>query len=255
MSEPVVSVVLMTSHDFLFYASQDYGSVARPADVIGNYALMYALNRNIPEIRRLVSGSTPFYDVDLPKMNIYATPATFTDFFVQVSASKTSNWLDHRLLLGEEISTRWNRFNPTLITWNSIGESLLDKMSKDRYNLPKTGGYYKHPPLANFYFYTVGPPPPSVIRIGKKYTTARIKHFALEYTIKEGRFSPTCPVTVSDLPDETEILQGSILTIPPVPVITDSVLEGAYLEATDPKGLVHRIPIPRTDRFPMTWGS
>lgn len=238
------NLVHLTSHDFLFYASQDYGASARPVGLIGNYALMYGLNRNVPEVRRLVStGNRPHYDEDLPKMRIYATPA----------APALGSSLDARPKIG------LNRFDfssvprQTEITWNSTGSSLLWTMPKEKINIPKTGSYHKFVPLTTFYFYTMGEQPSGVLRIGKKYTSARLERTPLDAKMTKGTFAPTCPVNVVDLPRETEILSGSLVKLPPVPLLLDAELKGDYVQGTDPGGQIHCFPVPSSERFEHSW--
>lgn len=247
----LVNLVLMTCHDYLFYASRDYDSMAQPSNIIGNYALMYAINRGIPEIRRLASGNVPHYDEDLPRMQVYATPAAFVDDFP--SSGRSCQWFAQQLQLGGTKKTRWHANPLVMITWNSTGASLLDKMQQNNLNVPKKGAYYKYPPLRSFYFYAVGTPIPSVIRIGKKYIPARLASEQVEMDFKSGIFKPTGPVTVADLPSETEILSGSILTIPPAPVLASSELEGEYLEGRDHSGTDHRIPVPTKAQYVKSW--
>jgi CRISPR type I-D-associated protein Csc1 len=243
----------MTCHDYLFYASQDYGAVAHSADLIGSYALMYAINRRIPEVRRAVSGNKPHYEDDLPKMRVYATPAGFVDDFPYHGTGSKNRWLGRQIQLGGTFRKTWRRRSQEMITWNSIGEELLDKMKQDNLNIPKVGSYFKHPPMTSFYFYTVGGPIPKVIRIGKKFAPARLNTIALKSEEKSGVFQPTCPVNVVDIPKETRILGGSILMIPPAPVLVASRLEGEYLECKDPKSIVHYFPRPKKDRFKEAW--
>ncbi|MFW9804063.1 MAG: type I-D CRISPR-associated protein Cas5/Csc1 [Candidatus Thorarchaeota archaeon] len=228
-AEKAVNLVVLTIHDFLFFASQDYGAVARPAGIIGSYSLMYAINREIPEVRRLVSGSTPHYDEDLPIMRVYSTPAAPTSDFPGQSSTKISGHEGIRNNASIGSKTRnWRQKEPMKLTWNSIGEELTFSMTRDRYNLPKTGAYYKHPPLSTYYFYLIGEPVPSLIRIGKKCTPARLRLSRLSVDYKSGKFEPTCPVTVVDLPSDTRILKGSLLTVPPAPVIIGAELDGEF---------------------------
>ncbi|NWF94511.1 MAG: type I-D CRISPR-associated protein Cas5/Csc1 [Candidatus Thorarchaeota archaeon] len=252
---PAVSLALMTCHDFLLYASQDYGATARPARIIGNYALMYALNRHIPGIRRVTSLSTPFYGEDLPMMQTYATPAAHVDDFPYYQSGSARRWLSHQIQVGGSVSGSWRHGDPVMITWNSIGESLLDKMEQDSLNIPKVGAYYRYPPLTTYYFYSVGGDLPRLVRIGKKYIPARISTTELEVEERTGVFQPTCPVTVADLPDDTMIRSGSLLTVPPSPVLIGAELEGRYLECKDPEGLIHRLPAPKTDIYRSVWGG
>ncbi|NHI84353.1 MAG: hypothetical protein EAX81_08645 [Candidatus Thorarchaeota archaeon] len=71
----------------------------------------------------------------------------------------------------------------------------------------------------------------------------------MEVEEKRGRFNPTCPVNVVDLPTDTEILEGSLVTSPPAPILLNSELKGEYHEGKDSSGAVHRIPVPNKERF------
>ncbi|MHA1137769.1 MAG: type I-D CRISPR-associated protein Cas5/Csc1 [Candidatus Thorarchaeota archaeon] len=235
----------LTCHDFLFYASQDYGASARPVSIIGNYALMYAINRKISSVRSVVTGTTPLYDEHLPLMEIYATPAS-----PMGTGSIKGN---------PKIGFSNIEFNSQLeisrITWNSTGESLLWAMEAEKINIPKVGSYYKFNPLATFYFYTMGGPIPRVIRIGKKLIPARLELEPMKVKEKSGKFKSTCPVNVADLPAETQILGGSLLTVPPSPLLLNAELEGEYIEGVDSKGQSHRIPVPMKERFARSWSA
>lgn len=253
-----LNLAIITIHDYLFFASQDYGSSARPAQTVGNYALMYAINREIPEVRRVFSAHTPFYDVDLPLMKVYATPAASISSFQHVRSTETakpSQWVGRQSVVGERNLGRWETEGIVGMTWNSIGESVLATMKRENINIPRTGVYYKISPLNSFYCYTVGEPIPSVFRLGKKFAPVRVRLFGLNAVLKEGLFEPTCPVNVADLPEDTKMLRGSIATVPPSPLLLDSELEGKYLEAKDEKGSVHRIPQADPVRYTSSWGS
>lgn len=254
-----VNLVLLTSHDYLFFASRDYGATARPVDFVGNYALMYAINRRVPQVRRLISGSVPNYDADLAQMSVYATPAapisaiTFERTHTKMQHGEQS--LSNQVIIGKDSIPFNVDLATTRITWNSTGESLLWAMETDQVNLPKLGAYYKHRPLMSFYFYTVGGPVPRVFRLGKKHAVVRVAVHPLDVTLKEGVFSPTCPVTIADLPESTRILQGSLLTVPPSPILTDAELEGPYLEGLDERGFIHRIPQPDSSLYTSSWSE
>ncbi len=248
-----IHLAIITCHDFLFFASQDYGSVARPLDYIGNYALMYALNRNDPMFHRTVSGSTPFYDEDLPRMSIYATPAAkVTEFPHRQSEGK---WIGSEYNLGEGTIPSWTHQELTKITWNCVGEKLSFTMRQDNLNMPKKGIYYKFSPLTSFYFYVIGEPLPTVFRLGKKYAAVRARFYKLQAKRKTGEFSPTCPVTVVDLPAETSILRGSLITMPPSPILINARLKGRYFECSDEYGTKHIIPRPDVEKYENSLGD
>jgi CRISPR type I-D-associated protein Csc1 len=237
------NLVKLTCHDFLFYASRDYGSSARPVSIIGNYALMYALNRSVTEVRHVVAGSVPLYDDDLPLMKIYATPA-----FPAVGGSAGAY-----PIIGAEIVEFERPSDVSQITWNSTGESMLWAMEREKINLPKVGSYYKINLLGTFFFYTLGEPIPNVVRIGKKFIPARLQLHPLDFIEKSGRFHSACPVNVADLPDDTLILGGSLLTVPPSPLLLNAELDGPYVEGIGKDGTVHHIPVPKRDRFRSSW--
>ncbi len=240
------NLVHLTSHDFFFYASQDYGASARPVGLIGNYALMYGLNRYTPNVRRTISsGNKPHYDEDLPRMSVYATPAAPTSDFS----------IDCRPRIGADRISFESDLILTELTWNSTGSSLLWTMPKEKINIPKTGSYHKFIPLTTFYFYTVGGKLPGILRVGKKYTSARLEMIPLEVEMKEGRFVATCPVNLIDLPEETEILSGSLVKVPPAPLLLDAELKGRYVQGTDLAGGTHRFPVPDQERFKSSWNQ
>jgi CRISPR type I-D-associated protein Csc1 len=251
--ESKINLIHLTSHDYLFYASQDYGASARPIELIGNYAIMYGLNRNVPEIRRLISGNNPYYEEDLPKMGIYATPAAPASAAYFPTKSVGSRQIDYRPKVGSNHIKFDSEPRSTEITWNSTGTSLLWMMPTEKINIPKTGSYHKIVPLATFYFYTIGTPIPSIFRIGKKHTPARLDILPLTVKEEQGRFRPTCPVNVVDLPADTEILEGSLVTIPPAPLLLEAELDGRYVKGLDESGIVHQIPVPDQERFANSW--
>ncbi len=94
-----------------------------------------------------------------------------------------------------------------------------------------------------------------MFRVGKKYTPVRVRYLPIRVTQKVGEFEPTCPIAAVDLPSETEILHGSIITVPPAPILVASRLKGPYLEGVDEQGYVHRIPVPDVERFKVSWGA
>jgi hypothetical protein len=188
-------------------------------------------------------------------MSIYATPGALGREFPygKMKSRKGGRWIEREQKIGSVRFGRAYEQNLARITWNSIGESLLDVMKRDGLNIPKVGAYFKYPPLTTFYCYTLGKHPPNVCRLGKKLAPIRVSAFPLTSNEKSGKFRPTCPVNVIDLPETTNILEGSLLTVPPAPLLTNSQLEGEYLEATDEFGIHHIIPKPAPERFPTAF--
>ena len=208
---------LISFHDFFFYASREYGGRAITEELIHNYALMYALNN----FSRLVAKPTPYYEDDLPKFSIYATPARPYRGIAFVSRRKF-NW-------------DWN--DPVWISYNAIDSYLLFSMEKEKilnrkFVVPKYGAYQRYPPLDTFEFFVIGKKPGrSLIRIGKKLAPARVRYFkCVEIKERRGLFSPSHIVNAYEIRNTHEIVSGTILTIPPTPVIIDARLRGSYYE-------------------------
>lgn len=249
-----MQLVSLTCHDFFFFASHDYGSCASPENVINKYALMYALNREITEVRRLISLSTPHYLDDLPLMETYATAATSLVVGSSTQKSGSNATPSCHPKIGHKMFTENYGDGLAGFTWNSLGETLLDSMKQDRLNLPKTGLYYKLKPLSLFHFFAIGNDLPGVIRIGKKQIPARLNKREMEMTLRRGEFSSSCPVVIADLPDDTEILSGSFLTVPPTPLLISAKLRGRYIEIRDGTKATYQIPIPSVEKFTNSIG-
>lgn len=186
-------------HDFFFYVSHEQERSGIPEPYINNTALLYALNR-IDGIHRLTSGTSPHYEEDKSKFKIYATPA--------------------ELLSGER----------TKISYNAVDEPLAFWMKEEKAAIPKFGSYHRFTPLTCFQFFTIGLPPPPIVRIGKKLIAARIRFTEAEeiHCLERGHFHPNHPVNYLDLPKETKIRRVGVKLVPPGTLLTNAELEGPH---------------------------
>ena len=240
-----IILATITPHDYFFFASKEYGAVATSTDYIGNYALMYAINVIQKSIHRAYSGTKPHYAEDFQQIEIYSTPATL------LSKSRHARM---RVNLGD-VQIPWNERTLTKISQNTIGESLTFGMKRIRENIPQIVEYYKHPPLNTFYTYFLGGKSPSVIRLGKKYSPCRVHQKILQdLTLESGTFRPDHPITVTDLPPETELIEGAWLYSRPTPLLLDATLKGEYYVAKDGKH-VHRIAKPFEAKYPLVFAK
>lgn len=206
---------ILTLHDFFFYISREF-RVGVPAPFINNTALLYALNRYLPEVQRLISGTKPHYSQDFPIFSLYATPASLYN--------------DKRVSIGEKESLWQHESEPVKISYNSVDSPLVFMMKPETVALPKVGAYFKYPPLNTFEFFTIGGKGNNLIRIGKKLVPARLKYTKLQNVEKKsGKFKPNHAVNLLDLPKETEVLKGTLHIVPPTSIMSNAELNGQYL--------------------------
>jgi CRISPR type I-D-associated protein Csc1 len=206
----------LVAHDYLFFTTKGFRETS-PSTYIGNYALMYAINRHIQTIQRNASGNKPFYEEDMGKVTLYATPAT------PATPSKTNI-----VRLGAE-TIRWTNQALIYFTYNSIN-TLSQTTEVPRENLPQIGKKAKHPPLNSFEFFVIGGEPSGIVRLGKKQVPCRIysKRLSLE-SIGEGVFKPSHPVNPLDLESfkAANIQSGEIVLQTP-PLLVNSAIRGKH---------------------------
>ena len=111
------------AHDYLFFSTIGFRDT-RMTNYIGNYALMYAINRKTNDIQRNASGTVPFYKEDMPKMTIYATPAFTTS--------------DSEVPLAQSNTISWENQPQVYITFNSVN-TITQLTETNRLNLPQIG--------------------------------------------------------------------------------------------------------------------
>lgn len=184
-------------HDFLWYSSSEISRISTTIPVIHNYALTYAINQFSYAIYH---GNTPRYFKDLDRFSCYATPA-------RSFASRRES-----------------------IMYNAIDDlRQTTGRDTDKYNSPKYG--YKtviipefaaqsekeNPTAFKFYLFAfMNFKPPSVIRLGKKNTPARIYWERIDNSIaqfSEDEKTPSHSVNPFDV--NGEITGGVISKIPP----------------------------------------
>ncbi|PSN88302.1 type I-D CRISPR-associated protein Cas5/Csc1 [Candidatus Marsarchaeota G1 archaeon OSP_B] len=171
---------------------------------IGNYALMYAINTLINDVHRNASGTKPFYEEDLKRFKLYATPAKpliVSD--VPFSFTKL----------------RWNRWERVSHTFNSVYTLLQTTESSRKPNLPQIGSKEKFAPLNTFEFFVIGGAPPSLIRLGKKHAACRVHAYPLTLVKKsDSEFFVDHPVNPMDVSSfEQKIVRGDYqLQFPPL---------------------------------------
>jgi len=184
-------------HDFLWFSSSEISRISTTIPVIHNYALTYAINQYSYATYK---GNTPRYFEDLEKFPCYSTPA-------RSFASRRES-----------------------IMYNAIDDlRQTPGRDTDKRNSPKYG--YKivvvpefatqsgkeNPTAFKFYLFTFNNfKPPSVIRLGKKNTPARIYWEQIQNSVahfSSDKKSPSHPVNPFDV--NGEITEGVISKIPP----------------------------------------
>lgn len=234
----------LSPHDFFYFASKDYG-IGLTEKAIHNTALMYALNRHIPTLQRVVSGNLPHYEEDFGLFQLYSTPAQPLSQ-IAVVGSKTLPWLNPEGM----IRITYNTVDSPIV-FCMEGPSLLRKARRGLKEVfPKMGSYLTFPPLSTFTFFVLGGKGSKLIRIGKKMPPARVT-YRLVKNLKEkiGRFKASHPINLLDLPPSTKFLSGYLVRMPPSPIAMDAELDGTYLEGTINRKKV-RIAKPNVKRFP-----
>jgi len=209
----------VVTHDYLFFTTLGFRDTTLTR-YIGNYALIYAINRNIQTIQRNASGTKPFYQEDLSKVLIYATPAALSsDKLTPLAVDKSIEWTSHP---------------KAYVTFNSVN-TLTQMTETGRANLPQIGRKAKYPPLNSFNFFAIGGNPAGIIRLGKKQIPCRVFTTPLKIEqVSEDLFEPSHPVNPSDLPDFSpkEIDRAEIVYQTP-PLLVNVRLRAEHYICTD----------------------
>jgi len=225
----------LVAHDYLFFTTLGFRDTTM-TNYIGNYALIYAINRHIQAIQRNASGTKPYYQQDLRKISIYATPASLS------SESETP--------LARDKIFSWQNQPWVYITFNSVN-TLTQLTETGRANLPQIGRKAKYPPLDSFDFFTIGGNPQGVIRLGKKQVPCRI--FATPLKVERlltGSFIPSHPVNPADLTSlSPEDIESAELIRQTPPLLVNARLRASYYICTDGKRTYH-IARPDPNRYP-----
>jgi len=209
----------IVAHDYLFFSTIGFRDT-RMNRYIGNYALMYAINRKTSNIQRNASGTVPFYKEDMPKMSIYATPA-FVRSEPEVSIAQ------HNIIT-------WESQPQVYVTFNSVN-TITQLTETNRVNLPQIGRKAKCPPLNSFEFFAIGGNPSGIVRLGKKQVPCRI--FAVPLNVKEvssSMFHPSHPINLEDLTGliPADIKSAELIKQTP-PLVVNAYLKAEHYVCSD----------------------
>ncbi|MEM3800050.1 MAG: type I-D CRISPR-associated protein Cas5/Csc1 [Thermoprotei archaeon] len=183
VGRPEIYRCTLVAHDYLFFTTLGVRDTS-PSRYIGNYALMYALNRFTSAVQRVASGTKPHYEDDLGRMLLYCTPA----------GPAESPYIH---LCGNKIE--WEGAPLTYFTYNSVN-TITQATETGRSNFPTFGRKGKFPPLNAYVFFVLGGEPGGVVRLGKKQVACRVYAERLEFIGEEdGEFEPSHPVNPMDL--------------------------------------------------------
>ena len=225
----------LVAHDYLFFSSKGFRDTS-VSNYIENYALMYAINRNIPQIQRNASGTKPFYSEDMHEVKIYATPATIT------TKSKVPITKNNSII--------WPNQPPIYITFNSIN-SITQSTENSRLNLPQIGRKAKFPPLNSFEFFTIGNNPSGLIRLGKKQVPCRI--FADRLHVKEQAskiFQPSHPINIADLKEmqPSKIKKGQLIK-QNTALLVNATIDADHFVCTDAANNTYKVLKPNGNKY------
>ena len=212
-------------HDTLFYATREMGTLYETGRYIHNYALSYALfNDTIIRVPYFCASYKPNYASDLGRLNdagIYVTPA--------------------RPVTWDYILATWKMAQ---VTWYRRPERFGGK------NYPRNIGRAKElAPGSTFEFFVISQRPVSLprwIRLGKWMSKAEVA-IILTQTGKERLadepFTVACPLNPLDVP--TQAIAFDLISMPPVSLINNARLLGAYYEVSGtrlPVGMKYTFP-------------
>jgi len=235
-SWPYIYKCQLVAHDYLFFSSRGFRDT-KVSDYIGNYALMYAINRNVAQIQRNAAGTTPFYDQDMKKVRIYTTPAfASTDPKVPMAIN---NWIP------------WENQQPTYITFNSVN-TITQSTENSRLNLPQIGRKSKFPPLNSFQFFAIGANPSGLIRLGKKQVPCRV--FAEQLYIRELSskiFHPDHPINMDDLKEiQPSAIKSGQLIKQNTAILVNAHIDAEHYICTDNTNKTYNVLKPDTYKYP-----
>ncbi len=207
----------LVAHDYLFFTTKGFKDTSM-TNFLGNYALMYAVNRTVARLHRNVAGSIPFYEEDRKRFPIYCTPAVPSNSLIQ--------------LCGTDLSWPWHE--QVFITFNSIN-TILNTTIEVHTNLPQLGRKGRLPPLNSFRFFAIGGDPAGLVRIGKKFVQARIHSVKLgleREVTKPESFAPSHPVNPADL-ESIELEEGVLVRQFP-PLIAEARIRAPHYICRSP---------------------
>ena len=209
----------LVAHDYLFFSTIGFRDTTM-TNYLGNYALMYAINRKINAVQRNASGTVPFYKEDLPKMAIYATPASFAS--------------ESKVPIAPDRIIQWENQPQAYVTFNSVN-TITQLTETERANLPQIGRKAKHPPLNSFDFFAIGGNPRGIIRLGKKQVPCRIYSVPLGVNkVSSSIFQSSHPINLEDLTGWTpEDIKSAELIRQTPPLLVNARLKAQHYICSD----------------------
>ncbi len=217
-----VTICHLTLHENLFYATREIGRLYETGRYLHNYGLTYALELAVAPYFNSVS--VPRYREDfaaLNSQNLYVTPAKPINVQFELNTFK---YADNRYHVQMEQSSR---------------------------NTPTFGRAKELATASTFRFALISNEPrkvPCWIRLGKWMSKAELR---AEDPIKlgdekQGDFISGFPVNPLDLPSMTALKSYDLISMPPVSLLDNTRLQGAYYRLTDelylPAGMAYRFP-------------
>jgi CRISPR-associated protein Csc1 len=199
----------LTLHDSLFFATREMGTLYETERYIHNYALSYALfNDSVIKVPYFCASYRPTYANDLGKLterDIYVTPA--------------------RPLNVSFILVTWKMGQ---VTYHRNPEKFGGR------NYPMNFGRAKEiAPESEFEFFVVSREPqtlPRWIRLGKWASKAFVKPIGTwKAEQKHGEYVSSSPLNPLDI--STPLGIYDLISMPPVSLIQNTRLNGAYIEA------------------------
>lgn len=234
-NRPIIYKCCLIAHDYLFFTTLGFRDT-KMTNYIGNYALIYAINRCTQEIQRNASQTNPFYEQDLTKVPIYATPAS-------VSSRPDVPIAEGKVIL-------WENQPQVYITFNSVN-TVTQLTETGRANLPQIGRKAKYPPLNSFEFFAIGGNPSGIVRLGKKQVACRIFAVPLKIDrLSNGTFKPDHPINLIDLDNlAPEDIESAELVRQTPPLLVNASLKAPHYICSDGKR-TYRIAKPDPIKYP-----
>ncbi|MHA1249867.1 MAG: type I-D CRISPR-associated protein Cas5/Csc1 [Candidatus Helarchaeota archaeon] len=253
-----VYLTLISTHDFLFFSTNEYNAHTTMESIINNYSLIYAFNQRFSDlnINRAASGIKPHYLEDFKKIKIYSTPAYLLGDFRRNNSIwklKLAGILKAQNSIIQDKIIQWEEDQKVIFTYNSIGESLSFKMEPLRLNFPNLGRQERYPPLTTFICFTIGKRPPNFIRLGKKLSVCRVFSLPLQkISLNLDNYYPHHPVNISEMPPNSRIIEGSMVYMQPASLLINGKLNGQHIRAQI-EGSTFNIALPDPQYYPSVF--
>ncbi|QSR87923.1 type I-D CRISPR-associated protein Cas5/Csc1 [Methylacidiphilum caldifontis] len=226
----------------VFFASREISNFFITEPVIGNYALVYAFGfMNAPYHIDSIKNETPNYLWDLRSINemgIYITPATPIDG-VELELERFNGLSD----------SYWYMMSNNIVA-ASLEYKLTKKTARPA-NFPQQGRLRLLLRGNKFTCFIISNQEihiPSYIRLGKFNSKTKVdikKVYTDPIAIKKDEASVDIYLNPLDLPPESNLKLYDLFNIPPVPLISNALIEGNfyYLDGIFlPSGLRFGIP-------------